>query len=204
MPFSKLEADVRKFRWEASKRARRTGRIKAPQVKRALNLHVAGRYEDAIAVIESIPVSDRSAEAWRVLGHAEHGRGNFDMAVEAHRNSRRLHSDNASAAAEDEENLAAVFSSMRKYDAAWQATERAFRLSPHSLMAWIAKISILNRQQRRDELRTLLCELLAEKPDVLENSRFIDHLRNDTDFIGVNSLVQNMGYSQRELNHVQP
>jgi tetratricopeptide (TPR) repeat protein len=155
-------------------------------------------------LIEGIPPSDRSAEAWRILGHAEHGRGNFEKAVEAHLHSRRLHADDDTAAAEDEENLAAVFSSMKHYDAAWQATERAFELSPGSLMAWIAKISILNRQQRRDELKPLLCDLFAEKPDVLENSMFVDHLENDTDFIGLGGLIANMKCSQRELNNVQP
>jgi len=199
---SKLEADIRKFRWEASKRAQLSGLIKTPQLERALELHIAGRYEDTIAEIERIPHPDRSAEAWRILGHAEHGLGNFEAALAAHRKARDLHARDASASADDasaddasaddEVNLAAVLISMKNYDAAWEATERALRLSPKNVMPWTPRIAILNHQERHDELRQLLRGLLAEKPEVLESPVLLNHLENDTDFIGVDEMIETL------------
>jgi tetratricopeptide (TPR) repeat protein len=197
MPLPKIEANARKFRWEASKRGRRTGRIQAQQLTRALGLHIEGQYEEAIAEIERIPTLERSAEAWRVLGHAEHGRGNFEAAVAAHSESCHLHAGDKLAAAEDQENLAAVFTSMKEYERAWEAADLAATLTPGRLMTWIAKISILNRQARREELQSLLRSLLLEKPEVVNDPIFRDHFENDTDFIGVAVMVEDLKRSER-------
>ena len=99
------EADMRKLKWEASKRAQRSGLIKAGPSERALELHIAGRYEEAVGLILSIPEQERTAFAWRVLGHAELGRGEFQNAIAAHSMARERNSGNLSAVADDEVNL---------------------------------------------------------------------------------------------------
>jgi tetratricopeptide (TPR) repeat protein len=200
MPISKIDANIRRFRWEASKRARRTGRISGAASKKALQLHIEGRYEEAIAEIEQIPLLERSAEAWRVLGLAEHGKGNFEAALAAHDKSFRLHGGDPAAAAEDQENIAAVFTTMNDYEEAWGAADRAAQLAPRRLMTWIAKISILNRQAKREQLQTILRQLLAENPHVLQDPFFNDHLNNDTDFIGVQKLINSLT-AQKGANH---
>lgn len=184
-----LDSRMRRFAWDASRRAARSGRINGPMLEHALQLHIAGRYEDAITEIERIPEVERSAAAWRILGHAEHGRGNHDAAVAAHLKARHLHGEDREAASDDEVNLAAVFMSMKQYVEAWAATERARQLAPDSESPWLPRISILNRQGRSTDLELELRALLVERPDFVESARFRDHLENDTDFIGVGNMI---------------
>jgi tetratricopeptide (TPR) repeat protein len=198
MSTSQFEASMRKLKWEASKRAQRSGLIKSGPIERALELHIAGRYEEAVGTIHSIPESERPSAAWRVLGHAELGRGKFQKAIEAHRKAMELNEGDRSAQADDHVNLAAVFIGMNHYDDAWQAAERAKDLAPGSIMPWTPRIAILNRQGRREELRNAISELLSEHPNVLSHSVFRDHIENDVDFIGIKQLIDEMKVASRE------
>jgi tetratricopeptide (TPR) repeat protein len=193
---TKLETAFRKFSWDSSRRAVASGEITGSELERALDLHVAGRYEDAIAEITRIPEEERSAAAWRVLGHAEHGRGNYDAAIAAHRNAQDIHrraTDEVKLAASDDEvNLAAVFISMGRYEDAWAATQRARELAPKSPAPWLPRISTLNRQGRTADLERELRTLVAEMPEFIDSVRFRDHLANDTDFIGVADMIDSL------------
>lgn len=186
---SQFDADMRKLNWEASKRAKRSGLIKEGVAERALELHIAGRYEEAIAAISRIPERDRTASEWRVLGHAELGCREFQKAIAAHLASMSANAGDPSAVSDDKVNLAAVFIAMNNYDAAWEAAEDARRLAPRSIMPWTPRIAILNRTGRHEELRRTLSELLAERPAILDDPVFRDHTENDVDFIGVKELI---------------
>lgn len=190
MALPRHKTDLRKFCWEATKRPQISGRIKLSQLERALDLHIEGRYEDAISAVEKIPVSDRTAEAWRIIGHSQHGLDNLDAALEAHMRARDLHAHDVVAVAEDEINISAVFIAMKKYDDAWKASERARELSPESIMHLTPKISVLNHQKRHGALRSLLTKVAMMSPRIFDNPIMIDHLKNDLDFIGVSEMVE--------------
>ncbi|MGA7809766.1 hypothetical protein [Bradyrhizobium sp.] len=191
---TKLETAFRKFSWETSRRASLSGLITEPLLEHALQLHIAGRYEEALAELAQIPEETRPSAAWRILGHAEHGRGNHEAAIVAHIKSRAMNEarGDPSSASDDEVNLAAVLISMRRYEDAWEATERARTLAPRNPASWLPRISILNRQERAAELERELRTLLREMPEFADSSRFRDHLENDTDFIGVADLIANI------------
>ena len=70
------------------------------------------------------------------------------------------------------------------------AYERAFALKPDWLTAPLGIISVLNRQGRQTDLHQFLTELLAADTGVASNVVFLDHLENDTDFIGVKNIVE--------------
>lgn len=186
---TKTEAALRRFSWDLARRAERTREINEPAVEAALSEHIAGRYESAIAAISAIPEGERKAGAWRVLGHAEHGRGNYEAALAAHLKSFHLHGSDSAAASDDQVNMAAVFISMKRYDEAWAATERAEQLAPESASPWLPRISLLNRQERRNDLEHELRRLVSERPDFVNSSRFRDHLEQDADFIGVSDVI---------------
>lgn len=186
---TKTEAALRRFSWDLARRAKRTREINEPAVEAALSEHIAGRYESAIAAIAAIPEAERKAGAWRVLGHAEHGRGNYDAALAAHLKSFHLHGSDPEAASDDQVNMAAVFMSMKRYEDAWAATEMAEQLAPESPSPWLPRISLLNRQERRSELEKALRRLVSERLDFVVSSRFRDHLEQDTDFIGVSDMI---------------
>jgi tetratricopeptide (TPR) repeat protein len=195
---SRLEAGIRKNTWEASKRAQRSGLIGPGLAEKALKHHIAGRYDDAVAIISSISPRERSAAAWRVLGHAELGRGNFQNAIAAHLSSAELNRASDAAVADDQVNIASVYIAMERYEEAWEAAELAKRLAPPgSMMPWTPRISILNRQGKRAELYRELADLLAERPDVLEDAVFRDHIDNDFDFIGVKEIVAEIKGQQK-------
>ncbi|WLC16637.1 tetratricopeptide repeat protein [Bradyrhizobium diazoefficiens] len=191
---TKTEAALRRFSWDLARRAERTREIKEPAVEAALSEHIAGRYESAIAAITAIPEAERKAGAWRVLGHAEHGRGEYDAALAAHLRSFRLHEESdPEAASDDQVNMAAVFISMKRYDDAWAATEKAEQLAPDSPSPWLPRISLLNLQGRRNDLEDNLRKLISEQPDFVSSSRFRDHLEQDADFIGVSEMIAQIG-----------
>jgi tetratricopeptide (TPR) repeat protein len=191
MMSTKLETAFRKFSWETSRRASLSGLITEPLLEHALQLHIAGRYEEAIAELAQIPDEKRGSPAWRIVGHAEHGRGNHEIAIAAHMKSRAVNKakGDLSSVCDDEVNLAAVLISMRRYEDAWEATERARTVAPRNPASWLPRISILNRQGRAAELEKELRTLLREMPEFADSSRFRDHLENDTDFIGVADLI---------------
>jgi tetratricopeptide (TPR) repeat protein len=194
---TKLETASRKFFWEISRRALASGEITDPIHAHALQLHIAGRYEDAIAELTRIREAERSAAAWRVLGHAEHGRKNYEAAIAAHQKARGLRGQHEQLAASDDEvNLAAVLISMRRYDEAWAATETARELAPASPHPWIPRLSILNRQARSADLENELRTLITEMPDFVRSPIFRDHLENDADFIGVADIITRIRRSE--------
>lgn len=186
---TKIEVALRRFSWGLARRAERTREIDEPTVKAALSEHIAGRYENAIAAIDAIPEAERKAGAWRVLGHAEHGLGNYDAAVAAHLKSFHLHESDPASASDDQVNIAAVFISMKRYDDAWVATERAEQLAPESPSPWLPRISLLNRQERRNELEHELRQLVSDWPEFVSSLRFRDHLDHDADFVGVSDMI---------------
>lgn len=183
---SQFEADMRKLNWDALRRAQRSGLIKGGPVEHALELHIAGRYEEAVNAISLIPEGERTASAWRVLGHAELGRHDFSKALAAH---RKALADHCSAASDDYVNIAAVYIAMENYIDAWEAAKQAHQLAPESIMPWTPTIAILNRTGKHEELRRVISDLLVARPDVLEHPVFLDHLESDFDFIGVKEII---------------
>ena len=87
---------------------------------------------------------------------------------------------------------------MNCYEEAWEAAERARQFAPESIMPWTPRIAILNRKGNRAELDRAISELLTERPNVLDDPVFRDHVENDVDFIGVKEIALELKSAAKE------
>lgn len=195
----KIENMLNKGRWEASRRPQRSSGVITDEYQEALNAHIAGDFAQAIALARLVPGWRQHPAAHRIIGLAEEGKGNADAAIKAHMTARDLNAGHSEAQAGDEINLASAWVALGETDSALDAYKRAFFLEPNWLAAPLGIISVLNRQGRRAELHQFLAELMAADPNVANNVVFLDHLKNDTDFIGVEALVDQIK-AEKEKN----
>lgn len=196
---TKIENILNKGRWEASRRPQRSSGVITDEYQEALNAHIDGDFAQAIALVKLIPGWQQHPAAHRIIGLAEEGKGNAEAAIKAHMTARDLNSGHSEAQAGDEINLASAWVALGDTDSALDAYKRAFSLEPKWLAAPLGIISVLNRQGRRAELHHFLAELMTADPNVANNVVFLDHLKNDTDFIGVKELVDQIE-AEKEKN----
>ena len=187
---TKIENMLNKGRWEASRRPQRSSGVITDDYAEALNAHISGDFEQAIFRAQSVLGWKRSAAAHRIIGLAQEGAGNAEAAVAAHKSARKINKNQPEAQAGDEINLASAYVAFGDNESALAAYERAFALKPDWLTAPLGIISVLNRQGRQTDLHQFLTELLAADTGVASNVVFLDHLENDTDFIGVKNIVE--------------
>lgn len=182
---SKLEKVQRKIKWESGLRVQRSPDSIGPELEGAFKAHAAGEYEEVIKQAQSLDNWEARADAWRLIGHAELGLGNASKALTAHKKAREINSGKAKNSAEDEINIASAHVALGEYDEALQSAERALGLAPRMFAPWMTIVGILNRQKQYARLNQLLEYLLENVKELTEHPIFIDHLENDTDFIGV-------------------
>lgn len=196
---TKIENMLNKGRWEASRRPQRSSGVITDEYQEALNAHIDGDFARAIALVQLVPGWNEHPAAHRIIGLAAEGKGDAEVAIKAHMTARELNSGHPEAQAGDEINLASAWVTLGDTDRALDAYERAFSLEPNWLAAPLGIISVLNRQDRRAELHQFLTELMTADPNVANNVVFLDHLKNDTDFIGVEELVNRIK-TEKEKN----
>jgi tetratricopeptide (TPR) repeat protein len=181
-----------KMRWQASKLGYSIEAVSDELLAEALQLHLQGCNDDAIALLGSVPPASRSARAWRILGHAELARGAPAAARECHEVALQMNLDarRNDLAAEDLVNLAAVHIDVGEFGEAWDAAEKAHDLVPEAWTPHVVKISVLNNRGDRDALARYLATLLQDRPELASDPDFRRHVEFDLDFIGIADLMK--------------
>lgn len=190
---TKIENMLNKGRWEASRRPQRSSGVITGEFTEALNAHISGDFAGAIQRAQSVPDWENHPAAHRIIGLAMEGLGEIDDAIEAHKTALALNEGYPERQAGDEINLASAYTARGENERALTAYERAFHLQPNWLAAPLGIISILNRGQRKAELFQFLTDVLSADSSIRENAVFLDHLENDTDFIGVKDMIDMIG-----------
>jgi tetratricopeptide (TPR) repeat protein len=187
-----MKSFAEKARWRSSKLGYSAGEISDELLAQAMRLHLEGDNDEAAALLNEIPPSERSARLWRILGHAELARGATSIARDCHEQAIRmnLEAGDNDATVGDLVNLAAVHIDVGALDAAWQAAERAHDLVPDAWIPHVVKISVLNNRGDHGALKSYLAGLLHDRPGLTSNPDFRRHVESDLDFIGVAAIIQ--------------
>ena len=96
----------------------------------------------------------------------------------------------------DEVNCAVVLLNEGAYAEAEQKAKHARSFAPSYASPVTCLLSIFNRMNRHGDIEQLILEVRATQPELLSDPDLIERLANDTDLIGVSTIIESV--KQRE------
>jgi tetratricopeptide (TPR) repeat protein len=185
-----LSGAMRRVLWNANKRTLEPSpRLEEKFLDRVRELHAHGAYEDGIEVITGASSWEADSQAWRLIGLCALGLRRYPEAHTAFAEAIRL---NTLEVAKDEINNATALLNETAYDEAEQAAERARVLAPAYVSPIVCLLSIYNRTRRHDDITRLISAVKVTQPELLSDPDFLERLANDTDLIGISTIVASL------------
>jgi tetratricopeptide (TPR) repeat protein len=183
-----LDLIVRRMGWERNKRTLGApARVDEISLKKARDLHAAGKYEEALAFLSGIKSCGEDSRCLRVAGLCHLGLNHAQEAIQIFSLSREL---SRIELAWDEMNLCVALLTAKHFEEAIDAARRAVDLAPNEVGAHINMIAALQRAKDHAGLERYLIELRENFPDMIEDPLFKDRLERDPDFIGVKQRLE--------------
>jgi len=193
-----IEKRLNKFRWESGRRSHSSDRVLRAMYADAMKAHSNGDYDLAIDLVRSQNDWSENSQAQRILGHALFAKGNVHEAVDAYRCAFLINQNDPISAADDKINEAAALANLNDYTAAKDALDEALILRPGYDVARIGIIGLFNRQELWHELELFLVSQIKDEPTFATNQKLVEHLNNDTDFIGVRAIIERIQNEEKD------
>lgn len=184
----RLELTMRRMGWERNKKTLSVPpRVDDDSLERARNLHLEGKYEEALIFLSGIKNCVEDARCLRIAGLSHLGLGHVDEAVDLFSLSRET---TRVELARDEVNLCMALLTGSRFIEAIAAAKRAVELAPTEVGPHINLVSALRRANDEVALENYIRTLSDEFPDVVSSPLFRERLDKDPDFVGLKHRLQ--------------